>query len=60
MFVFFSSSLAKLATLTKQISLSLQSQSDTHWSSRAAAIRPMVKHLPGNLKSLDCVLTEMK
>jgi hypothetical protein len=57
--VFFSNSPGKWAILTEEVSLSLQSQSDTHWSSIVAAIHPTVKHLPGILKSLDHVLTEM-
>lgn len=33
--------------------------SDTRWSSSVAANHPIVKHMTGILKSLDCVLTEM-
>jgi len=45
--------------LSEEVGVSLESQSETRWSSRVSAIRPIVKHLPGILKSLNRVLTEI-
>lgn len=59
LFVSFSSSLAKWNILSEEVGVSLESQSETRWSSRVSAIRPIVKHLPGILKSLNRVLTEI-
>ncbi|XP_025408958.1 zinc finger MYM-type protein 1-like [Sipha flava] len=59
LFVSFSSSPAKRNILSEEVGVSLGSQSETRWSSRVSAIRPIVKHLPGILKSLNRVLTEI-
>lgn len=59
LYVSFISSPAKWNILREEVGVSLESQSETRWSSRVSAIRPIVKHLPGILKSLNRVLTEI-
>jgi len=59
LYVTFSSSPAKWSILNEEVSISLESQSETRWSSRVSAIRPIVHHLPGILKSLDRILNEI-
>jgi len=59
LYVTFSSSPAKWSILNEEVNISLESQSETRWSSRVSAIRPIVHHLPGILKSLDRILNEI-
>jgi len=56
---FFSHSPARWEVLKKYVPLSLQSLSQTRWSERIQAVRPIVKHYPGVLKVLDVILQEM-
>jgi len=53
LYVNFSSSPTKWSILNEEVSISLESQSETRWSSRFSAIRPIFHHIPGILKSLD-------
>lgn len=54
----FSHSPARWEMLKRHIPLSLQSLSETRWSERIQAVRPIVKHYPGVLKVLDFLLED--
>lgn len=53
LYVSFSNSPTKWKILSEEDDVSLESQSETQWSSRVSAIRSIVKHRPGILKSLN-------
>lgn len=55
----FAHSPARWEVLKKHVTLSLQSLSETRWSERIQAVRPIVKHYPGILAVLDVILGEM-
>lgn len=59
LYSFFSSSPSRWEILRKEMPLSLKRQSETRWSERIEAVRPVIKHYPGLLKTLERVLTEM-
>ncbi|XP_026818974.1 uncharacterized protein LOC113557605 [Rhopalosiphum maidis] len=50
LYVTFSSSPAKWSILNEEVNISLESQSETRWSSRVSAIRLIVHHLPDKEK----------
>lgn len=54
----FSSSPGRWELLKQHVPLSLQSLSETRWSERIQAVRPIVKHYPSILKVLDLLLEE--
>lgn len=58
LYAFFSGSPERWSILNKEIECSLTYISETRWSSRVDAVRPVVKHLPGILNALDRVLEE--
>ena len=66
LYVFFSSSPARWKVLQENIPCSLHSQSETRWSARVDAVRPVAQHLPGILSALDkslenfCMTHEMR
>ena len=66
LYVFFSGSPARWKILKEEIPSSLHSQSDTRWSARVDAVRPVSTHLPGILTALDksldnsCMTHEMR
>ncbi|XP_025192704.1 uncharacterized protein LOC112592770 [Melanaphis sacchari] len=59
LYVFFSSSPARWSILKDEIGNSLHSQSNTRWSSRIHAIRPISKQLPSIINALDRVINEL-
>lgn len=54
----FSSSPGRWELLKQHVPLSLQSLSETRWSERIQAVRPIVKHYPSILRVLDLLLEE--
>jgi hypothetical protein len=54
----FSSSTGRWELLKQYVPLSLQSLSETRWSERLQAVRPIVKHYPSILKVLDLLLLD--
>ncbi|XP_066436824.1 zinc finger MYM-type protein 1-like [Eleutherodactylus coqui] len=59
LYSFFSSSAARWEILKEFIPLTLHSLSETSWSERIQAIRPIAKHYPGVIKALDAVLERL-
>lgn len=59
LYVFFSHSPARWEVLQEEMPLSLKRLSETRWSERVEAVRPVAKHYPGLLTALDRVLQHM-
>ncbi|XP_029435922.1 zinc finger MYM-type protein 1-like [Rhinatrema bivittatum] len=60
LYVLFSSSPARWNTLIEEVGRSLHGLSDTRWSSRIEAVRPIAQNLPSILKALEKVLASRK
>ncbi|XP_075715601.1 zinc finger MYM-type protein 1-like [Rhinoderma darwinii] len=60
LYILFSSSPERWNTLLEEVGRSLQGLSDTRWSSRIEAVRPIAQKLPSVLKALEKVLASKK
>ncbi|KAG8582256.1 hypothetical protein GDO81_007971 [Engystomops pustulosus] len=60
LYILFSSSPARWNTLIEEVGRSLHGLSETRWSSRIEAVRPIAQNLPSILKALEKVLASRK
>ncbi|XP_041434247.1 zinc finger MYM-type protein 1-like [Xenopus laevis] len=60
LYVLFSNSPERWHTLTEEIAGSLHGLSDTRWSSRVEAIRPVAKKLPSILQALEKIISSRR
>ncbi|XP_054706880.1 52 kDa repressor of the inhibitor of the protein kinase-like [Uloborus diversus] len=60
LFVLFAASPSRWSILLEEIPISLMALSETRWSSRIDAVRPISLHRPGLLKALDRLCDELQ
>ncbi|KAE8591659.1 hypothetical protein XENTR_v10018533 [Xenopus tropicalis] len=60
LYILFSNSPERWHTLTEEIAGSLHGLSDTRWSSRVEAVRPVAKKLPSILRALEKVISSRR